>query len=87
MSDTDFGRMSDVDGFTVVPGRNGRPEIHLLRPHKQCRVSGGRKIEGSRETLLTKLEDKRKPIECRHCFPRPTKMEEPTGEIAFADAE
>ncbi len=87
---TDYQRMTDVAGFTIVYRKGRAARVHLLRPWNSCNTEhrkAGRDtvtVEGSRENLLMTL-DGRRAIECKRCFPAPRVEDEPTGEIAYAD--
>jgi len=67
-------RLSDVDGFSIVPRAQHRPRVHLLRPYPECRVPDDAvRVEGSREQLAHVFDElgyRRGGVACRRCFPR-----------------
>lgn len=73
---SEYYRLSDVDGYTIVYRKGRSPKIHLLRAWNACnteRVKSGTNTEavkGSRENLLMVLAGKRS-VACLRCFPLP----------------
>lgn len=93
MTEQEYQRNSDTDGFTVVYRTGRAARIHLLRPYNSCnteRSKSGRntyRVEGGRENLLMALKGKR-ATECRRCFPSPHKKLEPNViEPVYAEEE
>lgn len=91
--ETEYQKLSDVEGFTVVIRTNKRHRTHLLRAYESCNVDDAVKKDrfiGSREDLVVKYG---RTIPCQRCFPGPTNEERalqadsPQSEVSVTDLE